>query len=101
MSVHAFLLILTAGAAVLALWLVVRFPSLAPRDLRRAGVHAAAALAAGWLAAPLTGAVAGSALPLAAFVGMFGVFLPAMLYSFVAAAWLMKVCQGAVAGSGR
>lgn len=75
-----FLLALVAGAALLALWLDVRFPGLAPSGLQR---RLAAACAAGVL---LTVAPAQ-----ATVVSLVGVLLPALAFAFLTGLWLLRV----------
>jgi hypothetical protein len=91
MSSGAFLLVFALGAAVLALWVCICLPKLGPASLTRAFAHVVAAMAVGALLKPALAGVAGSGLPLALFVAVFGVALPALTYIFVAGAWLIRV----------
>jgi hypothetical protein len=92
-SVQAFVTILCIGAAVLALWIAVTKPRLGPRDLRRALLHILASIAIGYAIAPGIRAIAAIGVPGAAFVGTFGLALPALTYMFLAAAWMMRVMR--------
>ncbi len=95
MSGGMFLFCLTVGAAALAFWVLARFPGRAPAKLGWAFVHVAAAMAVGSLLKPILGGVAGSAVPYALFVAIFGVALPALIYMFLAGAWLLRLAAGA------
>ena len=94
MSSGAFLLVFPLGAAALALWICVRLPRLGPTSLATAFAHVAAAMLVGALLKPALAGVAGSSLPLAAFLAVFGVALPALTYMFVAGAWLIRAAAG-------
>jgi hypothetical protein len=89
-SIATFVLVLCVGAALLALWLVVRFPELGPSDITWALLHVAVAAVLGQLMAGAIGAVGRSGVPAARFVGSFGIVLPGLTYIFVAAAWLIR-----------
>jgi hypothetical protein len=92
-SVQTFVTILCVGAAVLALWIVVRLPDRGPRDLRHALLHIGLSIAIGYAVAPIIGAIASVGIPAPAYVGTFAIALPALTYMFVAAAWLMRVLR--------
>jgi hypothetical protein len=86
------------GTAVVGLWLVVRFPALAPRAIRGAIVHVALAFAAAYFLAPsLSGLVEGVS-PMAAFLA---VAIPVLVYVFAAAAWLLLAIQRLLVGGYR
>ena len=101
MSIQAFVLVEAVGAALLALWLVVRFPGSGPTSFRRAAIQIAVSMVVGWALAPLTTLVVGSGVPAAAFLAAFLVVLPGLIYVFLAWAWMVKVLQGALGGSHR
>jgi hypothetical protein len=98
MSSATFLLVFAVGAAVLALWIVVCRPKLGPTSLTRAFAHVAAAMVVGATLKPLVASIAESGLPLAVFLAVFGVALPALTYMFVAGGWLIRTAS---AGPGR
>jgi hypothetical protein len=86
MSVEAFMLALTTGAALLALWLTVRLPRLSPQRAR--GLTAAlAGVVVAFAAAPWLVHAVGR--PLGAFAAIFIVVLPALTYVFLVALWLL------------
>jgi hypothetical protein len=94
-STEIFLLFLGIGAALIAFWLVVRFPDRGPGDIRRALLHVGIALAAGWFAGDLLQAIVayGYAVVLA---GVFFIVLPALVYTFLAGAWVLKVAHDSI-----
>ena len=92
-SVQTFVTILCLGAAVLALWIVVRLPRLGPRDLPHALLHIALSIGVGAVISPGIRGLAAIGLPGAAYVGTFAIALPALTYMFLAAAWLMRVMR--------
>src|SRR5262249_19820932 len=80
---------LVVGAGLLALWIDVRFPSLAPESLfRRMLVAGCAALA--FQAAPVLG---GSAV--AVYAGVFAIILPLLVMVFLAGLWMMRALRDA------
>ena len=92
-SVQTFVSILCVGAAVLALWIVVRLPQFGPRDLPRALAHIVVSIGIGYAVAPGIRGLAALGVPGAAYGGTFGLALPALTYMFVAAAWLLRVMR--------
>jgi hypothetical protein len=82
------------ATAVIALWIDVRFPGLAPAELMRIGIHLAVAFVASTLVAPfVSDAIIGTGLPLARLAGLF-VVLAALCYVFLTAIWVIKAAQG-------
>jgi hypothetical protein len=84
-----FVLALAAGAALLAVWSHVRFPSLAPARLMVTVVHTGIAI------------LLLNATPLAlessinTYVALFGLVLPTLVYAMLAAIWMLKLAQTA------
>jgi hypothetical protein len=101
MSVQSFVLVEAVGAALLALWLVVRYPGSGPTSFRGALVHVGASMLVGRALAPITTLVVGSGVPAAAVLAALLVVLPGLVYIFLAWAWIVKVLQGALGGSHR
>jgi hypothetical protein len=88
---------LVAGA-ILALWVVTRYPSFGPKSLRSAvGVVGAVFLV---LRFSTWGATALLGLPHGVYVTLFGCVLPNFFAGFLAAAWLLRILAGALGGSG-
>ena len=88
MSNQMFVIALAGGAALLALWIDRRFPSLAPDGLQRLLVHTAVALGLLQLVPDSGGSVA------FAFVVVFAAALPVFVYCFLIAVWLVRLWQG-------
>ena len=98
MSIASFVLFLCVGAALLALWLVVRFPDRGPNDLTWALLHVALSIVLGQLIIASNGALDTVGVPAARFVAAFGIVLPCLTYMFVAAAWLIRAAAGHLQG---
>jgi hypothetical protein len=93
-SIGAFIVVLTLGAAAIALWAITRFPKLGPETLTRALLQVMIALAAGFLIVP---AGMRSMLTLEPPTGpLLATFLfafPGLTYLFLASLWAMRVLQ--------
>jgi hypothetical protein len=85
------------AAAVLALWVVARYPRLGPKSLRSALVLVGVAFAVLELSTFGVGPLL--ALPHGAYLTLFGCVLPSFFAAFLAAAWLLRVLAGALGGS--
>jgi len=85
----AVLSLYAVGAAALALWVVVRFPSLGPHGLRGVFVAAVAALGALQLSLALIDPVAQRE-PYGLVLALMLVILPALVATFWAAAVLLR-----------
>ncbi len=94
MSNGTFVLVLTAGAGLLALWLHVRFPSLAPERLGRTILHAAAAFAL-----LKTTSMFGESTAVSTFVFVFVFVLPALVYALLCTIWVLQQAQTALGPS--
>jgi hypothetical protein len=90
MSIQDFLLALGVGSALIAFWFVVRFPERCPANLRTALLHVAAALTAGWVAPDIFNAVSSHGLA-SAVAAVFTILLPALVYTFLSGAWVLKL----------
>jgi hypothetical protein len=97
-SVSVFMGAELVAGAVLALWVVARYPRLGPRSLRSAVAVVGAAFVVLQLstlaATPLLG------LPHGVYVTLFVCVLPSFFGGFLAAAWLMRILAGSLGGSG-
>jgi hypothetical protein len=81
--------VFVTAAGVLALWIDVRLPSLAPQALT---VRLAAALAAaGILSAAPVDTTSGARV----LASMFGLLLPALVASFLTTLWLLRALRDA------
>jgi hypothetical protein len=91
-NTQTFLIALGVGSALIAFWLVFRFPDRGPGDFRKALIHVGAALAVGWFAPLVFDAfvVHGFAITV---VGIFVIVFPVVVYTFLASAWLLKLAH--------
>jgi hypothetical protein len=94
MSGGTFVLLLALGGGALSLWIHVRFPNVGPRELRTVLIHVLVSFAAVQLAAPVV-KLAAEASDFATLAGVFGVALPALIYSFLVSIWVIRTVQGA------
>jgi O-antigen/teichoic acid export membrane protein len=88
-SVEAFVACLAVGAALLALWLYVRFPKRAPKSVWRIGVHGVAALA-------LLHSLPAADSPATGVALAIGALLPCFVWLFLAAIWLLDLARSAL-----
>jgi hypothetical protein len=98
MSMTTFVLFLCTGAAVLALWLVVRFPERGPDDVTKGLLHVALSVLVLQLLVPAIHVVGGTGVPGAQIIVSFGIVLPGLTYVFLAAAWMIKATQSRLQG---
>jgi heme O synthase-like polyprenyltransferase len=99
MSPGAVVLLIGLGAGAIALWIDVRLPGLAPRDLRRVLLHVfASLLLAVLLVPPAMNLLLGLESPIAALVAVFGVAFPTVVYSLLAGIWFIRLAHGALGG---
>ena len=97
MSLGTLLLLYAIGAAAIALWTDTRFGQLAPESIRTALIHVGAAMAVGQLIVPLgIHLLVGLGSPAATLAALFLVGFPALVYSFLAAVWVIKILAGVV-----
>ena len=95
MTPHIFGPLLLSGAAVLALWIYVRWPRLTPSKLVNVLVHVCAATAAAVLCRGVVPLVAGPGTIPAAFAAVFVVALPVLVYVLLTALWTMTALRSA------
>jgi len=93
-----FVMFLCTGAALLAFWLLLRFPERGPHDVTKALVHVGVSVVLVQLIVPAIHVVSGTGLPAAQFVVSFGIVLPALTYVFLAAAWMIRAAAGHLQG---
>jgi uncharacterized membrane protein len=90
-SAEAFATSLAAGAALLALWTVVRFESIGPRTVFWAMVNVIAACVLLHVLLPTAlDTIGESGIPSATWVSVFGVALPLLVYAFVSGGWIVR-----------
>jgi uncharacterized membrane protein len=90
MTFHNFLLALGVGSALLAFWFIIRFPERTPSSFVRALAHVCVAMLLGAIVPDVIGLLNqwGFGPTLAA---LFGVLLPVLVYTFLSAAWVLKL----------
>jgi hypothetical protein len=93
MGVPAFVTLVFVAAAVLALWLDVRLGGMEPSSMTRIILHALIAMLALDVAKNVVVAADG---PTLTMLVLFGVFLPALVYVFLASLWVLKMVRGAM-----
>jgi hypothetical protein len=94
MSIQDFLLALGVGSALIAFWFVVRFPERCPQSFRTALLHVVAALTFGWVAPDLFNALSAHGFA-SAIAAVFTILLPALVYTFLSGAWVLKLMHDA------
>lgn len=98
MTSPALVLLITLGAAMLALWTDVRWSALAPRRSGVRVVHAVAALVAAQFLVPALMELVipdGRSVALE-MTALFVIFLPSLVYAFLSGIWLLKLLQRAL-----
>ncbi len=102
MNVNVFLIVFAAGAAAVALWIDARFPGLAPASFRTSFIHAGVSLVLGQLIVPFgIQMMSASGSPSLLLAAVLGLGLPALVYCFLAALWVMKLVAAQMRGSPR
>jgi hypothetical protein len=97
MTSSVLLVLIGVGAAANAVWFVFRFPSLAPKELKHGLIHLFAATVVAQSIVPLAFQLSGDS-RVAALGVVFGVGFPALAYIFLSGFWMLKLCQGMLAG---
>jgi len=93
---QGFVTVAALGAGAIALWLDARLEPLTPRTVGWTFIHTAGAILALKLMPQLILiVVAGSESPLRKIAALLVVLLPALVYSWLAAIWLLKLLQRA------
>jgi hypothetical protein len=90
MSKEVFVVALATGAGLLAMWIHVRFPRLAPARMGQTMLHAGAAFVLLLLTPGLSGSVP------AKFGLVFLFVLPALVYALLCTLWMLKHAQTAL-----
>ena len=94
MGAHFFVLVLTCGAALLALWILARFTNFGPQTIFWAIVHVVVAYALLRLVPFAIHATASSSIPAARYVTVFGLALPLFVYAFLSGGWVTRLAIG-------
>lgn len=99
MNVHSILLVYTCGAAVLAIWLVARFPRFGPSTILGAtGMLLAAFAVAAIVPAVVQTLVGDDGNRMGGFVALVGLVLPTLAAMFWSAARLLRAFCGLFPG---
>jgi hypothetical protein len=94
-SAHSFIFALAIGAAVISLWIVVRFPRLGPATVKGSCVQVVAAYLVGSvLPAYLIGCFSRLPYPFSLGLAVVVGALAPTIYLFLAIAWLIRGLQG-------
>ena len=99
MTTQTFVLALATGCALLALWVEVRFPKLAPEGLLRIFANMLVAVVGMHVAAHLV--TLGADQPVTRFGSVFLLALPALTYVFLSTIWVLRLVQSSMQGSVR
>ena len=91
-GMSTFVLALVVAAGLLAVWIDVRHPTLAPESLGKRVLAAAGALLLLELVPVLHGSVA------QLYTSVFAILLPALVTTFLSAVWLMRAMRDAQFG---
>ena len=99
MSPAIFVLLLALGALVVAVWIDLRFPRLAPDTLRGNFVHAVVALVALTIVPVVIDPLFANGQSLVVqLVALFGILFAVLVYAFLALAWLVKPLASGLPG---
>lgn len=97
MTVGIFSVLFIAAAAVVAIWIVVRFPERAPTEFRPALIHFGVSMVGMYVISPiLQHDLASLPQPFQLYLSLFGVMLPSLIYRFVATIWLLRLASGSL-----
>ena len=94
MGAHGFVLTLTCGAALLALWIMARYTNFGPRSVGWAVVHVVIACVVLRLLPYALDAIRDSGIPAVRFVEVFGLALPLFVYAFLSGGWVGRAALG-------
>jgi hypothetical protein len=101
MSKDTFMLLFVVGSGVLAIWVSLCRPSLAPENFRSGGIRLAVALVIGAVLGPVLHAVPGLPSATSVMIGLFLLALPAITYMLLAGLWLVQLAVGQASSAGR
>jgi hypothetical protein len=93
-GVQAFVLVLTCGAALLALWIMARYTEFGPHSIVWAGVHVVIASVVLRLLPVILDAIRDIGIPAIAYVDVFGIVLPLFVYTFLSGGWVGRAALG-------
>ena len=95
------MLLFVLGSGVLAIWVGLCRPSLAPENFRAGGIHLGVALVVGIVLGPILHAVPGLPSTMSVLFGLFVLALPAITYMMLVGLWLVQLAVGQASSAGR
>lgn len=95
MTIQQLLAALAVGSALIGFWIALRFPDRGPNNFAIALLHVFVSFAVGWAAADALATLVGFGRT-AVFAALFGFVLPALVYTFLAGAWFLKLAHGMI-----
>jgi hypothetical protein len=89
---------ISVGSAVIALWIFVRCPNLAPTRAGSKMLHLVVALAVAQFAAPtaMSFVLHGRDAVAPALFALFFIFLPSQLYAYLSGIWVLALLRNAL-----
>jgi len=93
-AAQSFVLVLTCGAALLALWILTRFVNFGPRSIVWAIVHVIIACVLLRLVPSTLDSASSSSIPAAPYITVFGLALPLFVYAFLSGGWVARSAMG-------
>lgn len=94
MSAQSYVLVLAAGAALLALWIMLRYASFGPRSLVWAIIHTILATLLLRLMPLGFDVIDARSVPGGRYIVMFGIALPLLVYAFLSGGWTLRAALG-------
>jgi hypothetical protein len=95
------MLCFVVGSGVLAIWVSLCRPSLAPQSFRSGGIHLTLAVVIGAVLGPVLHAVPGLPSAASVLIGLFVLALPAITYMLLVGLWLVQLAVGQASSAGR
>ena len=95
------MLLFVLGSGVLALWVAMCRPRLAPGSFRAGTIHLAMAVIVGAVLGPVVHAVPGLPSVLSLLVALFALALPAITYMLLVGLWLVQLTVRQASSVGR
>jgi hypothetical protein len=98
MSSASLVVAISVGSALVALWVFVRYPALAPARTRIRMAHFGVALAVAQFGAPvvMSFVIHGSDALAPSLLALFLVFFPSQLYAYLSGIWVLALLRNAL-----
>jgi hypothetical protein len=97
-SAGFFTVLVGLGAGMIALWIDVRFPRLAPQELVKALLHVVASTVVAYASGHAMQTLFASEEPRIILAATFGLGFPSIVYCLLSGVWVIKVTQRAMSG---